>query len=232
MALPFFSCFFALIFLKITGMKKIGIIGSGVVAQALGDGFLKHGYDVMLGTRDAGKLATWKEKNGGKGHVGSFEETAVFGEIVVLAVKGSAAANAIEEAGPQNLHWKTVIDTTNPIADAPPENGVLKFFTTLEESLLEQLQTQFPEMHFVKAFNSVGNAFMVDPAFKEKPTMFICGNNDNSKSQVTAILDQFGWETEDMGKATGARAIEPLCMLWCIPGMLRGQWNHAFRLVK
>lgn len=130
------------------------------------------------------------------------------------------------------MQWKTVIDTSNPIADAPPENGVLKFFTTLEESLLEQLQTQFPEIHFVKAFNSVGNAFMVDPSFKEKPSMFICGNNDNSKKEVTHILDQFGWETEDMGKATAARAIEPLCMLWCIPGMLRGQWNHAFRLVK
>jgi len=213
-------------------MKKIGIIGSGVVAQSLGNGFLKHNYRVMLGSRDTSKLSAWKEKGGSHAHTGSFEEAAAYGEIVVLAVKGSAAALAIEEAGPQNMQWKTVIDTSNPIADAPPENGVLKFFTTLEESLLEQLQTQFPEIHFVKAFNSVGNAFMVDPSFKEKPSMFICGNNDNSKKEVTHILDQFGWETEDMGKATAARAIEPLCMLWCIPGMLRGQWNHAFRLVK
>ncbi len=213
-------------------MKKIGIIGSGVVAQSLGNGFLKHNYRVMLGSRDTSKLSAWKEKGGIHAHIGSFEEAAAYGDIVVLAVKGSAAALAIEEAGPQNMQWKTVIDTTNPIADAPPENGVLKFFTTLEESLLEQLQTQFPEIHFVKAFNSVGNAFMVDPSFKEKPSMFICGNNDNSKKEVTQILDQFGWETEDMGKATAARAIEPLCMLWCIPGMLRGQWNHAFRLAK
>ena len=213
-------------------MNKIGIIGSGVVAQSLGNGFLKHNYEVMLSSRDTSKLAAWKENGGSNAHTGSFQEAAIFGDIVVLAVKGSVAANAIEEAGPQNLHWKTVIDTTNPIADAAPENGVLKFFTNLDESLLEQLQTQFPEIHFVKAFNSVGNAFMVDPQFKEKPTMFICGNNDNSKKGVTAILDQFGWETEDMGKATGARAIEPLCMLWCIPGMLRGQWSHAFRLIK
>lgn len=213
-------------------MKKIGIIGSGVVAQSLGTGFVKHGYEVMLSSRDTAKLASWKEKSGNGAHVGSFEEAAKFGELVVLAVKGNVAANAIEEAGPQNLQWKTVVDTTNPIADAAPENGVLKFFTTLEESLMEQLQTQFPEIHFVKAFNSVGNAFMVNPAFAEKPSMFICGNNDNSKSEAAAILLQFGWEVEDMGKATAARAIEPLCMLWCIPGMLRGQWNHAFRLVK
>ena len=213
-------------------MKRIGIIGSGNVAQSLGKGFLKHNYEVMLGSRDIAKLNKWKEETDGKAHLGSFEDAAKFGDIVVLAVKGSVAAAAIELAGPQNMLRKTVIDTTNPIADAPPENGVLKYFTTLDESLMEQLQTQFPEVHFVKAFNSVGNALMVDPAFKEQPTMFICGNNDASKEQVKNILTDFGWGISDMGKATAARAIEPLCMLWCIPGMLQGQWGHAFRLMN
>ncbi len=213
-------------------MRKIGIIGSGVVARTLGNGFLKHGYEVMMGTRDVTKLSEWKEKGGEKAHVGSFEDAAKYGKIVVLAVKGSAAAKAIDEAGPQNLQWKTVIDTTNPIADAPPENGVIKFFTNLDESLMEQLQYRFPEIHFVKAFSCVGNAYMVDPPFAEKPTMFICGNNDDAKKKVRGILDEFGWEVEGMGKATGARAIEPLCMLWCIPGILNGKWNHAFRLIK
>jgi len=232
MMIMLFGLLFILIFSKIHGMKKIGIIGSGVVAKALGNGFLKHNYEVMLGSRDLSKLADWKAAGGDNAHTGSFEETAKFGDIVVLAVKGSVAALALEEAGPQNLRWKTVIDTTNPIADAAPENGVLKFFTNLDESLQEQLQMQFPEVHIVKAFSCVGNAFMVNPSFAEKPSMFICGNNDNSKKEVTEILDQFGWEVEDMGKATAARAIEPLCMLWCIPGMLKGQWNHAFRLMK
>lgn len=213
-------------------MKKVGIIGSGVVARALGNGFLKHGYQVFLGTRDTAKLNEWKEKAGSKAHVGSVEDAAKFSDMVVLAVKGSVAARVIEEAGPQNLQGKTVVDTTNPIADAPPDNGVLKFFTNADESLMEQLQNRFPEIHFVKAFNSVGNAYMVDPGFTEKPTMFICGNNDNAKKQVNDILEIFGWEVEDMGKATGARAIEPLCILWCIPGILRGKWNHAFRLVR
>ena len=213
-------------------MEKVGIIGSGVVAKSLGNGFLKHNYEVMLSSRDVSKLAEWKEKGGKHAHVGSFEDAAKYGSIIVLAVKGNVAADAIEAAGPQNLQWKTVIDTSNPIADMPPEDGVLKFFTNLDESLMEQLQTQFPEIHFVKAFNSVGNAFMVDPAFKEKPTMFICGNNDAAKKTVHQLLDSFGWEVEDMGRDTAARAIEPLCMLWCIPGMLRGQWQHAFRLVK
>ena len=213
-------------------MKKVGIIGSGMVAKALGNGFLKHNYDVMLSSRDTSKLNEWKEKGGAKAHIGSFEDAAKFGQVVVLAVKGNAAADAIEESGPQNLQWKTVIDTTNPIADSPPENGVLKYFTSFDESLMEQLQTRFPEIHFVKAFNSVGNAFMVNPPFKEQPSMFICGNNDEAKKKVAHILELFGWGIEDMGKAAGARAIEPLCMLWCIPGMLHGQWNHAFRLVK
>ena len=213
-------------------MIKIGIIGSGVVARSLGNGFLKHGYEVMLSSRDVSKLLDWKEKGGSHAHTGSFADAAKFGKIVVLAVKGIAAVDAIEEAGPQNLQWKTVIDTTNPIAAEAPENGVLKYFTSFDESLMERLQTQFPEIHFVKAFNSIGNAFMVDPAFKEQPTMFICGNNDNSKKEVHQILDKFGWEVEDMGKDTAARAIEPLCMLWCIPGMLHGKWSHGFRLLK
>jgi len=213
-------------------MTKVGIIGSGQVAQALGNGFLKHGYQVMLSSHDETKLADWQQKAGDHAHTGSFKEASLFGSIIVLAVKGLAAVDAIEKAGPQNLQWKTVIDVTNPIADAPPENGVLKYFTNHDESLMERLQTQFPEIHFVKAFNSIGNAFMIDPAFKEKPTMFICGNNDASKKKVVQILEKFGWDIADMGKATAARAIEPLCMLWCIPGMLHGQWNHAFRLIK
>lgn len=213
-------------------MQKIGIIGSGAVAKSLGNGFLKHGYEVMLSSHDLNKLKEWKEKGGTYAHTGSFREAALFGDIVVLSVKGSVASDAIEEAGPQNLQGKTVIDTTNPIGALPPENGVLNYFTSMDGSLMEELQERFPDIHFVKAFNSVGNGLMVNPSFKEKPTMFICGNNENAKKAVHHILDLFGWEVEDMGKDTAARAIEPLCMLWCIPGILHGQRGHAFRLIK
>ncbi|OGC01839.1 DNA-binding protein [candidate division KSB1 bacterium RBG_16_48_16] len=210
---------------------KVGIIGSGVVAKALGSGFLKHGHQVMLGTRDPGKLADWAAQNPGS-RIGSFAEAAQFGELVVLAVKGTAAAEALRGAGEANLAAKTVIDTTNPIADAPPTNGVLKFFTNLDDSLMERLQRQFPRAHFVKAFNSVGNALMVNPQLNDGvPTMFICGNDEAAKKSVTGILDQLGWETADMGRAEAARAIEPLCMLWCIPGLLHNQWRHAFKLL-
>ena len=210
---------------------KIGILGSGVVAQVLGSGFLKHGYDVMMGTRDISKLSEWKKT--GDGLIGSFSEAAAYGDILVLAVKGTTAASALALAGSGNLAGKVVIDTTNPIADLPPVNGVLQYFSRLDASQMEQLQAAFPEARFVKAFNSVGNAFMINPDFGGiKPSMFICGNDEAAKKQVGTILDQFGWETEDMGAVEAARAIEPLCMLWCIPGFVRNEWMHAFKLLR
>ncbi len=211
--------------------KKIGVIGSGQVAQILAAGFLKHGYDVMVGSNHIDKLADWKTKNT-RAQLGSFEDVAKFGDIIVLAVKGTAAETVIKSLA-SNLTNKTVIDTTNPIAEAPPSHGVLRYFTTMEESLMERLQNVAPKAKFVKAFNCVGNLFMVNPSFPEgKPTMFICGNDNDAKKEVAIILEQFGWESADFGFAESARAIEPLCILWCIPGMIRNEWQHAFKLLK
>jgi predicted dinucleotide-binding enzyme len=211
---------------------KVGIIGSGGVAQALGDGFVKHGHEVMLGTREPAKLADWVARNPAA-QTGTVASAAEFGELVVLAVKGTAAAEALRAAGSRNLSDKPIIDATNPIADVPPVNGVLKFFTNFDESLMEQLQREFPAAHFVKAFNSVGSGLMVNARLEGgRPTMFICGNDDAAKKTVNTILDQFGWEAADMGKAEAARAIEPLCILWCIPGFLRNEWTHAFKLLR
>jgi 8-hydroxy-5-deazaflavin:NADPH oxidoreductase len=211
---------------------KVGVLGSGGVATTLANGFLKHGHQVMLGSRTPEKLKDWAAANP-TGKTGTFADAAAFGEVVVLAVKGSVAWEVLRLAGETALAGKVVIDACNPIADAPPANGVLKFFTSLNESLMEQLQKNFSEARVVKAFNSVGAPFMVNPDFEGgKPTMFICGNDEAAKKTVTGILDQFGWDTADMGGAEAARAIEPLCMLWCIPGFLRNEWNHAFKLLK
>jgi predicted dinucleotide-binding enzyme len=211
---------------------KVGILGSGDVGRTLAAGFLKHGHGVMIGSRTAGKLAEWGQKNP-RGRIGGFDEAAKFAELVVLAVKGTVASEALHAAGIANLSGKIIIDATNPIADAPPVNGVLKFFTDLNESLMERLQREFEGLRFVKAFNSVGSGCMVNPQFKGgTPTMFICGNDDAGKKVVAGLLAQFGWETGDMGKAEAARAIEPLCMLWCIPGFVRNEWTHAFKLLE
>jgi predicted dinucleotide-binding enzyme len=211
---------------------KIGVIGSGDVGRTLAAGFLKHGHEVVIGSRTAGKLDNWAKEHAGA-RAGSFADAAEFGEVIVLAVAGHVAAEALRLAGAENLRGKTVLDACNPSEDAPPVNGVLKLFTKMDDSLMEQLQKEFADAKFVKAFNSVGAALMVNPQLKGgKPTMFICGNDEGAKKIATGILDQFGWETEDMGKVEGARAIEPLCMLWCIPGFLHNQWTHAFKLLR
>ena len=212
---------------------KVGIIGSGVVAQTLGAGFLKHGHEVALGTRDPAKLKHWAAKHKGAA-VKSMSEAAAFGEVAVLAVAGQAALEALKQAGADALAGKTVIDACNPIGGGPPVNGVLSYFTPQNESLMERLQKAYPNAHFVKAFNSVGAGQMVNPQFAGgRPTMFICGAAAAAKKTVGEILDQFGWETEDMGAVEAARAIEPLCRLWCIPGIGKGDWSaHAFKLLR
>ena len=151
----------------------------------------------------------------------------------MLSVAGTAAEQALELVGRDALRGKLVIDTTNPIAHEPPEQGVLKSTTGPNSSLMERLQRSYPEARFVKAFSCAGSARMVDPDFHGiRPTMFYCGNDSEAKATVARILDQFGWETEDMGGAVAARAIEPLAVLWCIPGFLRDSWTHAFHLLR
>lgn len=211
---------------------KVGVLGSGIVGKVLAAGFAGHGHEVLIGSRSPERLADWLRENPGVGS-GYFADAAAFADLVVLAVKGTAASKALSLAGEDNHAGKPVIDATNPIADQPPVNGVLRFFTNLDESLMEQLQAQYPRTRFVKAFSSVSNARMVNPRFEGgRPSMFICGNDTEAKAVVTGILDQFGWETEDMGGVEAARAIEPLCMLYCIPGFTHDQWTHAFKLLK
>ncbi|HTB96146.1 MAG TPA: NAD(P)-binding domain-containing protein [Terracidiphilus sp.] len=211
---------------------KVGVLGSGDVAKVLAAGFLKHGHAVTIGSRTPAKLADWAKQHHALS-VSDFAGAAASGELLVLAVKGNAAAEVLRLAESKNLSGKTVMDACNPIADAPPEHGVLRFFTTHTESLMEQLQNQFPDAHFVKAYNSVGNACMINPQFAGgMPTMFICGNNEQAKQTVAKINEQFGWETADLGTVEAARAIEPLCMLWCISGFLHNDWFHAFKLLK
>jgi len=212
---------------------RIGVIGSGDVGQTLAEGLKKHGYEVRIGSRSPQKLAEFSAQAGIQ--AGTFADVAAWGEAIVLSVKGDAAEEAVRQAGVANLRGKTVIDTTNPIAHDPPEDGVLKFFTSPNDSLLERLQRACPDAKFVKAFNSVGSDLMVNPSFPGgvRPTMFYCGDDGAAKAVVARILEEFGWEGADMGTAKAARAIEPLCVLWCIPGFRQNEWsNHAFHLLK
>lgn len=210
-------------------MYKIGIIGSGPVAKSLGSGLRKHGYDVKISSRDLGKQQQIEQETGVQ--TVTFEEAASFGDIIIFAVKGTASEQVVSSLANQ-LSGKIVIDTCNPIADQPPVNGVLQFFTSQNESLMERLQKIVPEAHFVKAFSCIGSPFMIDPSFDQTPTMFICGNNSEAKKTVSELLQRVGWEALDMGMIESARGIEPLCILWCIPGIRENKWNHAFKLME
>ena len=209
---------------------RFGVLGSGVVASVLARGLKKHGYDVCIGSRDPKKLASFENEGIA---TGTFADVAAGSDAIVLAVKGNVASEALRLAGTANIDGKVVIDTTNPIADTPPVDGVLQYFTGPNESLMERLQREFPSARFVKAFNSVGNASMVNPSFAGgPPTMFYCGNDVDAKRTVARLLTTFGWEPADMGTATAARAIEPLCQLWCIPAFREQRATHAFKLLN
>ncbi len=212
-------------------MTKIAILGSGPVGAALAKGFLDGGDAVMRASRDPAKLAEWKSSAKGDASVGNFIDATAWADVVVLAVKGTVAESLVGDLA-ANLAGKTVIDTTNPIADEKPDNGVLRYFTKQNESLMERLQAKVPQAKFVKAFNSVGNAFMVNPPFKPQASMFICGNDSGAKAQVSAILTKFGWHVVDMGAVEAARPIEALCQLWCTPGLSGGDWQHAIHWMK
>jgi len=212
-------------------MPTFGVLGSGDVGRVLAKGLKDHGYEVRIGSRTPAKLATYSGETGIT--AGTFAEVGRWGEALVLSVKGGAAESVLGMVGKDQVSGKLIIDTTNPTTEDPPEQGVLRSFTGPNESLMERLQLAHPAARFVKAFNSVGSDRMVGPDFQGiRPTMFYCGNDAQAKGVVARILDQFGWEAADMGGALAARAIEPLAVLWCIPGFLEDSWTHAFKLLR
>jgi hypothetical protein len=214
-------------------MKRVGVLGSGVVGTVLSNGFLKHGYAVRRGSRSPEKFDEWLETAGPHASGGSFADAAAFGDLVVLAVNGTSAQAVLEALPSGALQDKVVIDTTNPVLAEAPDHGVIRYASDINHSLMETLQAARPEARFVKAFSCVGSAYMVNPDFPSgPPTMFICGNDQGARGDVTTILHQFGWDVEDMGMAESARGIEPLAMLYCIPGFREHRWNHAFKLLK
>lgn len=208
---------------------SIGVIGSGTVGQVLAAGYARKGHAVTIGSRSPEKLAEFGAVNPGV-KVGDVAAAAA-ADVVIVAVLGQAAEDAVALAGAA-LAGKVVIDACNPIA-GPPVNGFIPYFTGPNDSLMERLQKQAPEARFVKAFNSVGNALMIDPTVAGgRPTMFICGNDGAAKTTVAGLLNEVGWDAEDVGGVEMARAVEPLCQLWCATGFLGRGWNHAFKLVR
>lgn len=214
---------------------KVGIIGSGDVGQVIGAGFANLGHEVKIGTRDTNneKIRAWLRKTAGKKtSVGTFQETAKFGEVIVIAVKGEIIEEAVKLAGPANFAGKTVIDVTNPLdfsGGMPPKLSV-----GFNNSAGEITQRALPKANVVKTLNIIGNAGMINPKFKEgEPDMLLCGNNEAAKKAVEKILRDFGWKNiTDLGGIEQSRIMEPLCVLWVTYGFKNNSWNHAFKILK
>ncbi|MEB3299711.1 MAG: NAD(P)-binding domain-containing protein [Candidatus Sericytochromatia bacterium] len=208
---------------------KIGILGSGLVGQALAKGLADLGHDVVVGSRGGDKLRDFRAgTNIGEG---TFEHAARHGEVVVLALKGEVAEAVVEQLA-EALTGKVILDTTNPIAGAV-EGGVVPYFTLPGESLLQRLQQRAPQGRFVKCFNSVAAHLMVKPDFGGRiPAMFICGDDQEAKALASGFVEALGWATEDVGTSAAGHAVEALCQLWCAPGFLREDWHHAFAVLR
>lgn len=210
----------------------IGILGSGAVGQALGLGFAELGHVVKIGSREPAneKLKAWQAKAGKRASTGSFAETAKFADVAVLATLWSGTESALKLAEAGNLSGKILMDVTNPLVVA--ENQPPRLALGHTDSGGEQVQRWLPQSKVVKAFNSVGNAHMVNPKFPGgPPDMFICGNDAAAKQVVTGFCTDFGWGVVDAGGIEGARLLEPLCILWVVHGIRTGSWNHAFKLL-
>ena len=213
--------------------SRVGVLGSGEVGRRLAVGFCSRGHDVMIGSREPGKpeLQDWLSDDGAGIKAGTFAEAAAHGELLVLAVQGNAAEEAIAAAGPANFSGKVVIDATNPLdfsGGFPPRLSI-----TGADSLGERVQRALPEAKVVKAFNTIGNPYFVDPSFSEgQPTMLVAGDDDGAKQTVRDVLADFGWsDVVDIGGIEGSRELEAICIVWVKIGGARGSWDHAFKLL-
>jgi len=209
---------------------RVGVLGSGDVGKVLAAGFASLGHEVTIGSRDPEKLREWASASN-RVTAGTFADAAKFGDILVLATLGAAAEDAIRLAGVDNFNGKVLIDATNPLDFSKGMPPTLFVGTT--DSLGEQIQRLVPNARVVKAFNTVGNAHMINPQFPGgPPDMFICGNDAEGKKIVTQICGHFGWGVIDLGGIENSRYLEPMCLVWVLHGVRSGSWNHAFKMLQ
>jgi 8-hydroxy-5-deazaflavin:NADPH oxidoreductase len=210
---------------------KFAVLGSGVVGRSLGAGLVRHGHEVLMGSRDpdAEHVRAWVDEVGDRGRGVSYDEAAAVAEIACLVTAWSGTANALELAGAANLAGKIVIDVTNPLG-AGPSGPVLVL--SGDDSGGEQVQRWLPDSHVVKTWNTVNHAHMIDPQIPGGPgDMFLCGNDAAAKRTVSELVRDCGWPPLDAGSIEASRLLESLTMLWVGYAISHGSTDHAFKLL-
>jgi 8-hydroxy-5-deazaflavin:NADPH oxidoreductase len=187
---------------------KIGVLGTGMVGNAIASKLVALGHDVMMGSRttDNARATTWVKTAGAHGSVGTFADAAAFGELVFNCTQGASSMAALRAAGAANLEDKIVVDVANVLSSEEPAN----------ESLGEQIQHAFPRAKVVKALNTINCDIMVNPGkLPESHTVFVSGNDAGAKAKVRELLQAFGWnDVMDLGDIATARATEGYLPLW------------------
>jgi predicted dinucleotide-binding enzyme len=218
-------------------MMKFGILGTGMVGEALATKLAANGHEVMMGSRDAAnpKAKAWAAKAGAKACTGSFAEAARFGEVLFNCTSGMASLQALKSAGADALASKVLVDVANPLdfsKGMPPSLSVCN-----TDSLGEQIQREFPKARVVKALNTLAASLMVDPTgVAGDHSLFLAGNDAGAKSEVSRLLtDDFGWKPVnliDVGDITAARGTEGLLLLWIRLYGKFGSANFNFHVVR
>jgi hypothetical protein len=223
---------------------RIGIIGSGVVAQTVGAKLVEIGEDVALGTRTPDELssprgmgaplADWLTRTEGRGRIAPFAGAAAHGEIVFNATAGIASLDALRSAGAENLEGKILIDIANPLDFSRGMPPTLTVSNT--DSLGEQIQRTFPAARVVKTLNTTTAAVMIDPGAVAggDHDLFISGNDAAAKAHVIELLSRwFGWRNViDLGDITTARATEMLLPIWVRLWGALGTPMFNFKIVR
>lgn len=217
-------------------MKKIAVLGTGMVGSTIGTKLNELGYSVMMGSRSANneKAVAWVAASGEKASAGTFEDAAKFGEIIFNCTKGEVSLEVIKMAGIGNFSGKTVIDIANPLdfSKGMPPSLIPELSNT--NSLGEELQKLIPEANVVKTLNIVNCEVMVDAKRSGgDPTMFVSGNNAEAKEEVKGFLNQFNWsDIIDLGDITTARGTEMMLPIWLRTWFATQNGHFAFKIVR
>lgn len=194
---------------------KYGVLGTGMVGQALSKKLVNLGHEVCMGSRSADNAAAaaFAEEAGELGRAGTFADAAAFADVAMLAVKGEHALKVVE-ACEGHLDGKVLMDLTNPLDFSrgfPP-----RLFVCNDDSLGEQIQRAVPECKVVKTFNTLANSIMVDPGRLGEPTdVFVAGEDEGAKQTVSGILVEWGHaQPIDMGGIDASRGLEAWLLLW------------------